>query len=434
MLSLYTSLTKYSAPLLKYMLHRRQKKGKEDAARLHERMGAPQRPRPDGKLIWFHAASVGEAQSTLILIDALKEAYPEAHFLVTTGTVTSAELMQKRLGSRCFHQYYPVDHPKWVAGFLDHWQPDFALWMESELWPNMLMAIKERHIPAALVNARLSPKSLERWQKSKKAARKLIDALSIILTQTEKDAEAFKSLGAENVQITDNLKYSAAPLPYDENDLKKLQDAIGSRPLWLYASTHDGEEDLACRLHTQLRKGLPNVLTIIVPRHPERRESVVNSCKRYDLPYCLRTEKHNLPQETDTIYIADTMGELGLFYALSPLACIGRSFSRDGGGGHNPIEAAQHSCAVLHGPNVQNLQQIFDDMDKEGAALRLKDEKDFETRLQRLLNDEEGLAALQNKGHRFVSEKSVVLKKIMAALSPIADHAFHKDTGGTKCA
>lgn len=404
---------------LRSMLNRRCRQGKEDPARLEERMGVAGRERPDGKLVWFHAASVGESQSTLILLNALLDRYPELTALVTTGTVTSAALMEKRLPRRAFHQYYPLDHPQWAAQFLDHWQPDMALWMESEIWPNMLKGIKERDIPAALVNARLSEQSFKRWKLAAGEIKKLLDTFSVCLAQTEEDAAYFTQLGASNVTATDNLKYSAAPLPCDEADLKALKGAVKDRPLWLYASTHDAEEEIACRIHKHLQKTMPSLLTIIVPRHPERREELRKACEKYGLSVKLRSEKRALPDEKDQIYIADTLGELGLFYRLCPIACIGRSFSADGGGGHNPIEAAQLGCAVLHGPKVQNLARIFEDFDEAGAAIKLKTEQDFQSRLERMLTDSDGLDAMQNKATRFAQDKSKVLEKVMTRLDPL---------------
>ena len=407
---------------LRSMLNRRCRQGKEDPARLGERMGEASIERPDGALAWFHAASVGESQSTLILVNALLERYPDMNILITTGTVTSAALMEKRLPKRAVHQYYPLDHPKWVAAFLDHWQPDLALWMESEIWPNMLKALKNRNVPAALVNARLSPQSFKRWKLAAGEVKELLSAFGVCLAQTEEDADYFRQLGAPNVTATDNLKYSAAPLPYDERDLKMLKEATDGRPLWLYASTHDAEEEIACRIHRHLQKNIKNLLTIIVPRHPERRIEIRKACEKYGLKVALRSEGGAAPAADDQIYIADTLGELGLFYRLSPIACIGRSFSSDGGGGHNPIEAAQLGCAILHGPKVQNLARIFEDFDNMGAAIRLKSEQDFQKRLERLFTDSDGLDALQNKATRFAEDKGKVLENVLVALGPLLDN------------
>lgn len=422
MRSLYAAIMGRSAPFLRLLLARRARRGKEDAARLPERMGKPGLARPSGPLLWLHAASVGEAQSALILLDALLARDPVLHILLTTGTVSSADLMARRLPPRAIHQYAPLDHPAWVKNFLDHWRPDQVLWMESELWPNMLAAIRERAIPAALVNARLSPRSVGRWRKLRGTIADLLSTFTIILAQTDTDTENFRSLGAGNVVTTDNLKYAAAPLPLDESALPALLGAVRARPLWVYASTHDGEEDLACRLHTALQSALPDLLTIIVPRHPERRDAIMDTAARHNLRARLRSTG-GLPQNDDAVYVADTMGELGLFYRLAPVACIGRSFSNDGGGGHNPIEAAQLGCAVIHGPHVQNLQALFDDMNHAGAALRLSGEADFEAQLRRLLTDSLACDTLRERGASFVMAKAQILPRVLGALTPLQRHA-----------
>lgn len=434
MLKIYTTLMGAGAPVLRAVLQRRGERGKEDPLRAGERMGIPGRRRPDGKLIWIHAASVGESQSMLAVVNALLER-TDAHILVTTGTVTSAQMMEMRLPSRALHQYYPVDHPQWVRAFLDHWRPNLALWTESELWPAMLQEVKMRGVPAILVNARLSDRSFKRWKILKADAKQLLGTFDLVITQTDEDAKRYRELGARDVVTGGNLKYSAAPLPADERDLKLIQQTITDRPLWLYASTHDGEEALACRLHKNLKQKNPelsSLLTVIVPRHPARGESIRALCEQAGLTARLRGENHDLPQAGDDIYIADTLGELGLFYRLAPVACIGRSFSNDGGGGHNPLEAAQLGCAVISGPRVQNLAAIYDDMVRAGAALIVKDEIDFTARLEKLLTDGAALKALRAKGTEYAKEKARVLDVVMNAIGPPLDKAGLATHGGKK--
>lgn len=418
MLDLYHSLTRRSAPAFRGLLRARLRRGKEHATRLAERMGQPGLPRPPGKLVWFHAASVGEAQSTLILVNALLTRFPDLHILVTTGTLSSASLMQQRLPPRAIHQFYPLDHPEWVEAFLNHWMPDMILWMESELWPNMLKAIRDRDIHCVLINARMSRRSYRRWKRFRETAATLLSAFDLCLAQTETDAESFLKLRAINVHVRDNLKYSADPLPFDPAALDQLQTAITGRPVWLYASTHDGEEELACAIHKKLQQNHPALLTVIVPRHPERRNDILAQCRKQGLQARLRGETLTPPAPEDQIYIADTLGELGLFYRLCPVACIGRSFSKDGGGGHNPIEAAQLGCAVLHGPAIQNLKQIFSEMDDAGAAQKAATPDALFTTLDHLLSTPPDLTELQIKGSRFAQKKAEVLAKIMDDLEP----------------
>lgn len=372
MLRIYKWGMKSANFLLTLLLHKRLSAGKEDGARLHERMGAPQKPRPQGKLIWLHAASVGESQSALILINAILKDNPALNILVTTGTVTSAVHMAKTLPEQAFHQYMPLDHPQWVENFITHWRPDGVLWIESEFWPNMLAAIKTRNIPAALINARLSARSYKRWALIKKDCANVLQVFQIILAQTDEDTARFHALGVEYAQTSGNLKYCATPLPCDDDDLAALKKAIKSRPFCVYASTHAGEEGMALRIHNHLRAEHPDLLSIIIPRHPDRGAEIAELCQ--DMKATLRGTDKALPDQKTEIYIADTMGELGLFYRAAKIVYIGRSMSDDGGGGHNPIEAAQLGCAVIHGPNIQNLQEIYDDMRDVLIAVETEDQ------------------------------------------------------------
>ncbi len=408
-----------SGPVLKQLLARRSARGKEDPARLSERMGTPARLRPDGPLIWLHAASVGEAQSALILIDALLEAYPGLNILVTTGTVTSAELMEKRLPARAFHQYVPLDHPGWVSHFLNHWTPDAALWMESELWPNMLMAIQSRAIPCALINARLSDASYTRWKRLPGLARNILKSFQIILTQTDKDAQRYTSLGAQKAMATDNLKYSAPPLPYIEEDLNTLSKATHNRPLWVYASSHAGEEELAARVHMDLAEEFPDLLTIIVPRHPHRGVEIEDQLTIMGVTATRRTSDKTPPAHSTDIYIADTLGEMGLFYRLGKIVFVGRSFSHDGGGGHNLIEPAQLECTVLTGPNVQFQQQILDDMLDQDALLQVKTQTHLTGALRQLFSEPDYLQSQVEKAGAFARQKTHIIETVMTQLKPV---------------
>jgi 3-deoxy-D-manno-octulosonic-acid transferase len=339
--------------------------------------------------------------------------------MVTTGTLSSATLMAQKLPARAFHQFYPLDCPAWVSRFLDHWKPDMALWMESELWPNMLSEIGRRNIPAALVNARMSDKSFKNWTTLRALVSPLLSSFSAILTQTDRDKARFESLGAKNVTTTDNIKFSATPLPCDEDHLSVLKTAVVDRPIWLFASTHKGEEEMACRIHDVLKSNLPDVLTIIGPRHPERRAEILENCKSYGLNMRLRGTEKTPPHADTDIYIADTLGELGLFYTLSPVACIGRSFSDDGGGGHNPIEAAQLDCAVLYGPNVQYQKEIYEEMDAAGAAKMMVDEHRMADTIHSFLTDADKLAAQQSVGRVYADRKSAVIERVITALEPV---------------
>ena len=419
MIELYRFTTKHLTPLLDFLLASRLKKGKEDPARLDERKGLTSVPRPSGTLLHLHAASVGESQSALILINRLLAAHPSLSILVTSGTITSAATLAKNLPAGALHQYAPLDRADWVKHFLNHWRPDAVLWMESELWPNMLSEIRARAIPAALINARLSGKSYRRWRFFKSFATDILSTFSIVIAQTETDADRFRALGATTVIVTDNIKYSAKPLPADDAQRALLSANLLGRPLWLYASSHDGEEVLAARVHERLQSTIPDLLTIIVPRHPSRRDAIIKSLLPSGLTVQLRGEMKTPPESGADLYIADTLGELGLFYRLAPVACIGRSFSHDGGGGHNPIEAAQLSCAVITGPHVQYQQAIFDAMLVEGAARQVHTEAALQACLHDYLTQPDILTKAQQNALAFARSREHVIEHVMNALAPL---------------
>jgi len=405
-------------PLLKRLLDMRVAKGKENPARLNERRGEYAHERPKGQLIWLHAASVGEAQSALILINALLNRDPHSNILVTTGTLSSAKRMEESLPDRAFHQFIPLDHPQWVAAFLDHWQPDCALWMESELWPNMLRAVKARNIPAVLINARLSKRSLKRWRLVKNSIGELLSSFHMILAQSDQDMRNFQSLGARHVSALGNLKYSASPLCCDESDFKAMQAAVGLRPVVVYASTHEGEENMIAGIHDVLENEFPDLLSIIIPRHPERGTAIAAAVKG-----SLRGMDKALPDANTRIYIADTLGEMGLFYRLSTIVYVGRSLSRDGGGGHNPLEPALLHCAVVHGSHVQNLRDIYDDMQSANACLEVANKQELAQKIAWLLNNDAARDGFIKRAHDFANTKSHVIDEVMEQIAPILEKA-----------
>ncbi len=417
---IYKRTMTFGKPVIMSFLNQRLKNGKEDPERLQERFGMPSRLRPENNpLMWVHVASVGEAQSMLHLIDLFLEQNQTGSVLVTSITRTSATLLEKRLPARAFHQYLPVDRPKWVKRFLDYWQPTLILWAESELWPSILSEIGQRHIPMALINARMSHKSFKNWSRVKGLAQKILSGFTVILTQTDTDKNYYTSLGARSVVTTGNIKFASAPLPCNADDLEQLKNTTENRPLWVYASTHAGEEELAAKIHSDIRAYIPDLLTIIIPRHPERRADILKTLEPYELNITSRTQHKILPHDKTDIYLVDTLGELGLFYRLSPLSMIGRSFSGDGGGGHNPLEAAQLQSAILHGPHVQNLSDIFVPMDEQGAALCLKSPDDLAPAIRALLTDKESLNKLAEKGYHYAQSQKQILSKVIEELEPV---------------
>ena len=331
------------APLL---LSQRAARGKEDRARMKERLGVAGRTRPNGRLVWVHGASVGESLAALPLIEQLQTQMPGTSVLVTSGTVTSARMMQARLPQGAIHQFVPLDTPRAVSRFLDHWKPDAGLFVESDLWPNLILAAAARNIPLALVNARISARSAAGWKRARGTVKRLLGAFDAVLAQDEEIAARFRGLGARNVSVAGSLKADAPPLGCDETALTALQSQIGTRPVLLAAQTHSGEDETVLPAHDMLRARFPDLLTIIVPRHLERAADIEMLCGARAARR--RSLGHAISEQTQ-VYIADTLGELGLFYRLAPFAFVGGTLVPMGG--HNPLEPAVLKRAVLAGPH-----------------------------------------------------------------------------------
>jgi len=413
-MNLYRLLTDLAAPAIALYLRRRKAAGREDKERFRERLGHPSTSRPRGKLVWCHAASVGEAMSVLALINALHKQHPQWNILLTTGTVTSANLMTSRLPTGVIHQYVPVDRWPYVTRFLKHWKPDLALWVESELWPNMLAALSQRHIPAILLNGRMSEKSYRRWRLIAGGAREMMEAFALGLAQTGAERNRFAALGLRDVRAIGNLKYAAEPLPCNVKELAELKTTIGPRLVWLMASTHAGEEEIALKAHRAMHRHFPDLLTVIAPRHPARGEEIAALVKAQGLSLARRSLGENLTPET-AIYLADTMGEMGLFYRLSKVCCLAGSFTW---GGHNPVEPAQLGCAIVFGPQMKNFAIMADDILGAAAAIQVEDETELAEVLERLLRNQEEACALATTAHNWAEAKHGILDETMALLEP----------------
>jgi 3-deoxy-D-manno-octulosonic-acid transferase len=368
-------------PFAPLALKRRARRGKENLERLSERLGFPSRTRPDGTLIWIHGASVGECLSVLPLIDALL-AKPGRSVLMTSGTVTSAEMMAARLPSGAFHQFSPVDTPAAVARFLDHWRPDVGLFVDSEIWPNILIAAAKKGTRLAIVNGRMSEKSFGGWQRAKRMAASLLGLFDIALVQDNDTAERLKGLGARAVEVTGSLKADSPPLPADAKALEELRCAIGTRPVFLATNTHPGEDEIILGVHDHLRRKFPSLLTIIAPRHAERGGDI--AALAASRAHVLRSQAQ-MPNTGTEIYIADTMGELGLLYRLGTFAFIGKSLGAQGG--QNPLEPARLGVAVLSGPYTDNFREAYDAIFAGQGIGRVATADELEALAAKLLND-----------------------------------------------
>ena len=363
MLSLYRAGTAVLAPGAATFLRGRLRRGKEDAERLGERSGHAGQPRPPGSLAWVHGASVGEGLALLPLIDRLVAR--GLAVLVTTGTVTSARILAGRLPGGAVHQFLPLDVPGFMRRFLDHWRPDLVILAESELWPNLILEVSGRGIPLVLANARMSSRSFRRWGRVPGIIRALLGRLDLCMAQGEADAARFAALGADPVLTTGNLKFDVPPPPADRAMVGDLAGRLAGRPVWVAASTHAGEEPLVLAVHGRVALQFPDLITIAVPRRAQDGDAYAAEADRLGLAAVRRSKGERIDPGTQ-IYIADTMGEIGLFYRLADVVFMGKSLA--GGGGQNPIEPAKLGSAILHGPNVGNFPDVYRTLDEAGGA------------------------------------------------------------------
>ena len=334
------------APLAWWVVSRKLKRHGVPAIRMHERLGHASIARPPGPLVWFHGASVGESLSVLALIEALLEREPGLNVLITSGTATSAEVLAKRMPPGCQHQFAPLDAPGPVARFLDTWRPDAGIFVDSEIWPNMLVMARDAGTRLALVNARLSQKSVEGWQKYPDTSAFVLDRFALIVAQNREAADRLRSMRApeDRLRTGVNLKSTAKPLPVDELELARLRGLLGERPQWLASSTHAGEEEAVLRAHKRVLSAHPAACLILVPRHPERADEVMGLIRAEGLSVAQRSRGDALTEDTQ-VYLADTLGEMGLWYRLSPIVFMGGSLREIGG--HNPYEPAVFGAAIL---------------------------------------------------------------------------------------
>ncbi|MGF1456350.1 MAG: 3-deoxy-D-manno-octulosonic acid transferase [Alphaproteobacteria bacterium] len=413
-LRLYPALSHLLLPAVGWHLRRRAAKGKEHGGRLGERRGLAAAPRPDGPLIWVHAASIGEALSVLALIERLLAEAAGMHVLVTTGTVTSADILAERLPSRARHHFVPLDHPRFVARFLDHWRPDLALWVESEFWPNLLRGTAARRIPTVLVNARISERSFRGWSRFPRSIEGLLGHFTRCLAPDEATAQRLTALGARHVSVTGHLKLCAPPLPADPTRLRDLRAAVDGRPVWLAASIH-GEDEAILTAHRIAAASHADALTIAVPRQPDQGPALVAGAERLGIRAALRS-RDGLPTGDTGLYVADTIGELGLFYRLARAAFLGRSLSPMGGS--NPLEPARLDCPILHGPHTENFDALYRSLQGAGASHPVAGGAELGERIALLLSSPDLCRTMAEAARNQAQAADGILDRVMEALAP----------------
>jgi 3-deoxy-D-manno-octulosonic-acid transferase len=415
LLSLYRGLTWAARPAAMTILRKRAARGKELEERLSERLGIPTAERPKGPLFWFHAASVGETNAILPLIEELKRRYPALNILLTTVTVTSAKIAATRLPEGAIHQFVPLDSARFCRRFIDYWRPDLGLFTESEIWPNLIVEATDRKVPLVLVNARMSQRSCRRWARLSSLSKPVFSRFDLVLTQNWRIAKRLTSLGARRTTITGNLKFDAPPPPVDNAALEVLRPALASRPIFLAASTHPGEDEVIARAHEMLRSAMPSLLTVIAPRHPNRGDAVASLLAEHHLPAARRSAGEAIGDQIQ-IYLADTIGELGLFYTLAPLSFIGGSLVSHGG--QNPIEAVKLGSGVLSGPHTFNFPETYQLLQRYQGCRLVSGPEELTAALKALFENPAEAAEMKRRAVAAISTLGGALEKTLEALKP----------------
>lgn len=406
-------------------------RGKEDHSRRRERYGYSKRERPAGPLVWMHAASVGETAAVTPMVEYLVD--HNINVVFTTGTVTSAKLVEERLGERVIHQYVPLDLKPAVNRFLNHWKPDLAIIAESEIWPMTILELGVRQVPQVVVNARLSDRSFAAWKKRLYLAEALMENLAQVVAQSETDAERYLELGARPVCVSGNLKADTLPPPVDWVELNGFLADIGKRPVWAAISTHPGEEEVAAEVHEKLAKKFPGILSVIVPRHPDRAAAIESMLVSRGLSVVRRSTGARIDDNTD-ILLGDTIGEMGLYLRLTEIAFVGKSLI--GEGGQNPLEPAVLETAILTGKKVQNFRDTYRKLIDNGGAKVIRDADMLAGAVSFLLANDSVRENMIRRGAATVEEMGGALARTIAALDsfvqPLIVKAKLESVGGDR--
>ncbi len=366
---IFSNLALIFIPLVIFI---RKRNGKELQERTNERYGKNTYKRKKGKLIWIHAASIGECQSILPIVDKLEKDQSINQILITSGTVTSAQVINKRIKGKVVHQFIPFDVPVFTNRFLNYWKPSLAVFVESEIWPNFIHNLNNKNIPQIIINGRMTIKSFKRWSLFDSSSKDLFSKFSSCSTQNTDSTLFYEKLGIKNTNYTGNLKFALTPDPTDTKKYDELKVLTGGRKIFLAASTHPGEEEIISRVTQKLKKTCKDLLTIVVPRHPKRNNIINQNIIKNT---AIRSIGNKIKRNTH-IYLADTIGELDLFYKLADIIFIGGSLVMHGG--QNPIEAAYHGKKVYHGEYVENFSDVYMTLDQMKLSQIVKNERQLE--------------------------------------------------------
>jgi len=415
LLRLYRIATSLYVPFAYRSVTRKLRAHGVPTRRIHERLGNASLPRPRAPLIWFHAASVGESLSVLGLITAMGERLPGHDFLITSGTATSAELIGKRLPPRTSHQFAPLDAIGPVRRFLAYWQPVAGVFVESELWPVMLSEARNTGMPLALLNARLSQKSVHRWVKHQPTARYVLGLFDLMLTQNLQAADDLLAMGGDKarIEVGRNLKSFTTALPVDQGLVDQMRRALAGRAFWVASSTHPGEEEVVLKAHRALMQQFPDLCLLLIPRHLERGPDLAGLVLKSGFSLAMRSRDEVLVADTQ-VYLADTLGETGAWYALADFVFLGGSL-RDIGG-HNPFEPALSGAAVITGPFVRNFAETYAPLIDGGGAVEVAQAEHLAHAVGHWLTDPEALNTARKAARNYALSQQDGLEQVVTRL------------------
>ena len=367
-LACYLLVSRHAVGVARFVANSRLRRGKEHSERFQERLGQPSRTRPPGPLVWFHGASIGEAKSVTALLEDLRSTRRDLSFLLTTGTVSSAQVLADQMPPYAMHQFFPYDVVPAIQRFLTHWRPSVGVWLESEFWPAHICEAHRSGVPLILLNARISNRTLRKWKLAPRFSRSMLRRFHRVHVQNEDTWNSLSAMGldASKMEVTGTLKKTSTSLPYDSEELAIQRSNLQSRRVWVAASTHAGEEEIALRAQLLLRQKLKDVLLIIVSRDIKRTGEILAAASEMGCNPHVRS-KGQMPTDRTNVYIADTWGELGLWYRLSKVALVGGSMVPIGG--HNPYEPASCDCAIIHGQYTVNFREVYAELHSGGGSI-----------------------------------------------------------------
>ncbi len=412
---LYTLIARLLLPFALIRLWWRSRHDTDYAPRWAERLGYGEPIA--GAPIWVHAVSVGETRAAAPLIRALLDEHPDAPLLITTTTLTGATQVALLFGDSVIHRFAPFDLPRPVARFLDRTRPRVAVILETEIWPQLFAALERRRIPLFLANVRLSERSCRRYRRIPRLIQKTLAVPAVIAAQSTADAARLRTLGApaSRIHVTGNMKFELSPTAGLREAAQALKLAWGERPVWVAASTHQGEDDIILGAHKVLKEGFPRLLLVLVPRHPERFESVGRLARAKGMAVVTRRAGPPVTDETEVL-LGDTMGELMLFFAAADCAFIGGSLVD--AGGHNPLEALALGVPVVFGPHMFNFDEIARLTLEAGAGMRVVDEDGLIAAVRTYLGDARVRQAASTAGESLVRAHQGALQRTYARLAP----------------